>query len=54
MDAILENPTALELMKYTAGKQIAEEGRITRLAGVEIEEYIGSYIDANGDRQDFN
>lgn len=53
MDALIENATALELMKYTAGKQIAEEGRIAHLAGVEIEEYLGSYIDANGVRQDF-
>jgi len=53
MDALLNNPKALELMKYLAGKQIAEEGRISYLAGVEIEEYIGSYIDADGDRQDF-
>lgn len=53
MDALLDNSKALELMKYTAGRQIAEEGRITRLAGTEIEEYIGSYLDADGDRQDF-
>ena len=53
MDALLDNTKALELMKYTAGKQIAEEGRISRLAGVEIEEYIGSYLDASGVRHDF-
>ena len=52
MDALIENPTALELMKFTAGKQVAEEGRITYLAGAEIEEYFGSYLDAAGNRQD--
>lgn len=52
MDALLNNTKALDLLKYVAGKQLAEEGRISYLAGVEIEEYIGSYLDAAGARQD--
>ena len=48
MDALIDNAKALELLKYNAGKQIAEEGRIAHLAGVEIEEYFGTYKDAAG------
>jgi len=48
MDALISNPTALELLKYSSGKQIADEGRIAHLAGVEIEEYFGTYKDAAG------
>lgn len=48
MDALIDNAKALELLKYNAGKQIAEEGRIAHLAGVEIEEYFGTYKDASG------
>lgn len=48
MDALIANPNAQELLKYAAGKQIAEEGRIANLAGTEIEEYFGSYKDASG------
>jgi len=52
MDALINNDNARELLKYTAGKQIAEEGRIAHLAGVDIDEYFGSYLDDSGDRQD--
>lgn len=52
MDALLANSAALDLLKYTAGRQIAEDGRITSLAGVGIEEYFGSYLDNSGTRQD--
>lgn len=52
MDALISNGQAIELLKYSAGKQIAEEGRIAHLAGVEIEEYFGTYKDAAGDLQD--
>ncbi|OQY20084.1 MAG: hypothetical protein B6I36_02245 [Desulfobacteraceae bacterium 4572_35.1] len=51
MDALLNNEAALEKLKYSAGKQIAEEGRIASLAGVAIDEYFGSYKDENGARQ---
>ena len=52
MDALLDNAKALELLKYTVGKQLAEEGRIARLAGVEIEEYFGTYKNASGTIQE--
>ena len=48
MDYLLANDEAKELLKYTAGRQIAEEGRIARLAGVEIEEYLTAYKDSAG------
>lgn len=48
MNALLDNQKALEKLKYLAGKQIAEEGRIARLAKVTIEEYDGSYTDDDG------
>ncbi|MDH3975523.1 MAG: major capsid protein [Deltaproteobacteria bacterium] len=49
MDALIDNPKALELLKYNAGKQIAEEGRIASLAAVDIEEYFGTYKNAAED-----
>jgi len=52
MDAMIENPKTLELLKYNAGKQIADEGRIAFLSGVAIEEYFGTYKDDSGNRQD--
>jgi len=52
MDALIENDNARELLKYTAGRQIAEEGRIASLAGAEIEEYFGTYKDDAGVRHD--
>jgi hypothetical protein len=51
MDALISNPAALELLKYNAGKQLADEGRIAFLAGCSIEEYFGTYKDAAGARQ---
>ncbi len=48
MDALMNNASALEKLKFLAGKQIAEEGRIARLAKVEIEEYDGAYTDSAG------
>ena len=52
MDALMTNAKALELLKYDHGQQIAESGRIANIAGVELIEYMGSYIDQNGARQD--
>jgi hypothetical protein len=43
MDAMLNNSALLELLKYTVGKQVADEGRIAHLAGVQIDEYFGTY-----------
>lgn len=47
MDALLEHPKMLELFKNQMGQQLAEEGRIRRAAGVEIEEVLGSYKTAD-------
>lgn len=52
MDALLTNEGVKDLLKYTAGNQVAEQGRIALLAGVEIEELLGSYV-AGGVRYDF-
>lgn len=51
MDALLNNSKVLELLKYTSGSQVAESGRIARLAEVDIVEYFGTYKDAAGARQ---
>jgi hypothetical protein len=53
MDYLLQNDNVLDLLKYTKGVDTAESGRIMRLAGVEIQEYNGSYLDGSGDRQRF-
>ncbi|MBF0410981.1 MAG: major capsid protein [Candidatus Riflebacteria bacterium] len=52
MDALLNHPKVLDLLKYTSGSQLAENGRIVHLAGVDLIEYNGSYI-LNGIRYDF-
>lgn len=46
MDALLSSPAVAELMKYVSGSQIAEKGRIARLAEVDIVEYFGVYDNA--------
>lgn len=48
MDALIENEAIGDKLKWVSGQQIAEEGRIARLAGVMIEEYFGTYKDASG------
>jgi len=52
MDALIGNEAIGDKLKYAAGKQIAEEGRIAFLAGIQIEEYFGTYRDAAGVIQD--
>lgn len=52
MDALINNTNARELLQYTGGQQIAEEGRIARLAKVDIDEYDGTYTDDNGTMHD--
>ncbi len=51
MDALILK--AKDYLVYTAGRQLAEEGRIARLAEVDILEYNGSYLDSAGVRQRF-
>jgi len=53
MDALLEHQKVRELLKYDKGSQMAESGRIERLAEVELVEYIGSFVDENGTRHRF-
>lgn len=48
MDALIGNESVGDKLKWAAGKQIAEEGRIAFLAGVQIDEYFGTYRDAAG------
>jgi len=52
MDALINNANARELLQYSAGQQIAETGRIARLASIDIEEYDGSFLDGAGTRHD--
>lgn len=51
MDALLVNSAVRELLKTDKGSQIAENGRIQRLAEVELDEYNGSYLDSSSTRQ---
>lgn len=53
MDALLKNDEVIDLMKTQRGVQIAENGKITYLAGVTIEEYSASFIDDTGTRKYF-
>lgn len=53
MDAMLANAKVRELLKYGMGVQVAETGKITKLAEVEFEEYNGSFVDYNGVRRRF-
>jgi len=52
MDALINNKNARELLQYTAGQQIAEEGRVARLAKINIDEYDGTYTDDGGTMHD--
>lgn len=45
MDALLEHPKVVELLKSQMGKELAEEGRICRIGGVDVEEILGAYVD---------
>ena len=47
MDALIENEAILKLLGFSNGKQIADEGRIINLAGVDIEEITGTYLDSS-------
>lgn len=51
MDALLAHQAVRDFLKYDQGSQMAESGRIQRLAEVEMEEYNGSYLDSDDTRQ---
>jgi len=53
MNALLNNTNVTNLLQYQKGSQIAESGQITNLAGVNIQEYYGSYVDKAGSYQDY-
>lgn len=52
MDALMTHADVLELLKYTQGDQIAEQGRVAQFMGIEIHEIMGSYLDGSAVRQD--
>jgi len=53
MDALLAHEKVRELLKYGKGVQVAENGKITKLAEVELDEYNGSFLDSTGTRRRF-
>lgn len=53
MDALLGNSAVLDLLRYDSGRTIAETGDVERLAGCEIVEVTGSYVDQSQTRQYF-
>jgi len=53
MDALLQHTKVRELLKYGKGVQVAENGKITKLAEVELDEYNGSFLDDNSTRRRF-
>lgn len=53
MDALIKNDSVKDFLKHTVGNQVAENGTIERLSGVDIDEYSGSYVDASGTRHRF-
>ncbi len=53
MDALIAHQAVRDLLKVDKGSQIAENGRIQRLVEVEFEEYNGSFLDEDGNRQRF-
>lgn len=53
MDALINHAKVKEFLKYDKGSQMAENGRIARLAEVELNEYNGSFIDETDTRHRF-
>jgi hypothetical protein len=53
MDALMQNGDVQAWLKQDRGAQIAESGRILRMAGVDFDEYNGSFVDDNGTRRRF-
>ncbi|MBU2548346.1 MAG: major capsid protein [Proteobacteria bacterium] len=53
MDALLTHDSVREVLRYDRGSQMAETGRIQRLAEVELSEYNGSFLDSGGVRRRF-
>jgi hypothetical protein len=53
MQYLVENSSVQTLLQYTVGNQLAANGVITRLAGLDLTQYEASYVDDNGDVQYF-
>lgn len=53
MDALIEHAEVKDWLKTDRGAQVAENGRIERMAGVELDEYNGSFVDDNSTRRRF-
>jgi hypothetical protein len=53
MDALLAHEKVRDLLKYGKGAQVAENGKITKLAEIELNEYNGSFLDDDGTRRRF-
>lgn len=53
MTALLNNNKVLELLKYTNGAGLLEGARVANIAGVNIYEYNGSFLDSTGTRKRF-
>jgi len=53
MDALLAHDKVLDFLKYDKGSQMAETGRIQRLAEVELNEYNGFFKDVDGNIKRF-
>ena len=53
MDALLDHTKVRELLVFSKGKAMAEQGRVETLSEVELVEYNGSFLDDNGVRRRF-
>ncbi|SDO04029.1 Phage major capsid protein E [Desulfonauticus submarinus] len=53
MDALLNHEGVRDFLKYDRGSQMAESGRIQRLAEVELIEYNVSFVDSTGTKRRF-
>lgn len=53
MDALIKHPDVVENLKTQRGVQLLETGRVEIVAGVEFQEYNGSFVDDGGTRRRF-
>ena len=51
MDALISHEKVKDFLKHDSGSKVAENGIIERLAGVDLDEYNGSYLDSAKVRQ---
>ena len=53
MDALTEHADVRDVLKYTQGTRLTEDGEISVLSKVQLHEYDGSYVNSSGTRVDF-